>query len=199
MAVSSLTSGRCITRWSRVTAPPCPPVHLSSQPVRLASSCLASLSANKPIQALLAQSSVSIHPKATPCPSTLTPIEHYSAVSQGRHVLCVFVCVSDEQWGRHRRRKDDMLEMKGAMDGGYRTEITRGRSACECGGVCGMGPKVGHGLVCMWSTRSIKMTRRAAVCPFSLSLTCTRTCTHARPSSSSHVSSTSVEDPGWVV
>lgn len=100
-----LTSGRCITRWSGVTAPPCPPVHLSSQPVRLASSCPASLSANKPIQALLAQSSVSIHPKATPCPSTLTPIEHYSAVSQGQHVLCIFVCVSDEQWGRQRRRK----------------------------------------------------------------------------------------------
>lgn len=51
--------------------------------------------------------------------------------------------------GAAEEEKDDMLEMKGAMDGGYRTEITRGRSACECGGVCGMGRKVGHGFVCM--------------------------------------------------
>lgn len=48
-----------------------------------------------------------------------------------------------------------MFEMEGGMDGGKETEITRERSmrarvhAYVHVGVCGMGWKVGHGVVCV--------------------------------------------------
>lgn len=112
--------------FERVTAPPCPPVHLSFQPVSLASSCPVSQSANTARQALLAQSSVSFHPKATPLPQHTYPYKPpLHCIPRSACPVCACVC-------KMRDGKDDVFEMEGGMDGGQKTEITRERSVCVC-------------------------------------------------------------------